>query len=63
MKVRHARDGWMVEEEDLNIGKLLHSGQFSYICEGLLKTKNDGEQKVIVKLLRGMCVGDIGNSK
>ncbi|XP_072027707.1 fibroblast growth factor receptor 4-like isoform X2 [Amphiura filiformis] len=52
MKVRYAREGWMVAEEDLNIGKLLHSGQFSYICEGLLKSKNDGEQKVIVKLLR-----------
>ena len=57
MKVRHVRDGWIVKEENLSIGKLLHSGQFSYICEGLLKNeKQEGEQKVVVKLLRGMCV-------
>ena len=51
----HLDEKWIVPSDRLELGKLLYSGEFSYVCEGELKQKSDeGPLKVAVKLLKGM---------
>lgn len=54
-KYGHLRDRWMVFSERLTLGKILFSGEFSYVCEGIL-TKDSTDAtgvKVAVKTIKG----------
>ncbi|XP_071842553.1 uncharacterized protein [Apostichopus japonicus] len=53
-KYGHLRDRWMVFSERLTVGKILFSGEFSYVCEGML-TKDSTDRsgvKVAVKTIK-----------
>ncbi|XP_033636745.1 uncharacterized protein LOC117297706 [Asterias rubens] len=53
MRAHKVRDRWIIDETLLDLGKLIYSGEFSYICEGTYKNKEkDTSSKVVVKLLR-----------
>lgn len=53
-KYGHLRDRWMVFSERLTLGKILFSGEFSYVCEGILTKDNTDATgvKVAVKTIR-----------
>ncbi|XP_022109923.1 uncharacterized protein LOC110989674 isoform X2 [Acanthaster planci] len=53
MRAHKMRDRWLIHESQVELGKLIYSGEFAYICEGMYKDKErDAAQKVVVKLLR-----------
>nr|XP_054764454.1 fibroblast growth factor receptor 3-like [Lytechinus pictus] len=51
-RTQHLEDKWIIPESEVEMGKLLYSGEFSYVCEGELKQGNDDPIKVALKLLR-----------
>ncbi|XP_030852242.1 fibroblast growth factor receptor 3 isoform X1 [Strongylocentrotus purpuratus] len=51
-RTQHLQEKWSIPESELEMGKLLYSGEFSYVCEGDLKQGSDVPIKVAIKLHR-----------
>ncbi|XP_071484482.1 fibroblast growth factor receptor 3-like [Diadema antillarum] len=52
-RVSHLDEKWIIKEDQLELGKLLYSGEFAYVCEGELDEGDDlGKKRVAVKLLK-----------